>query len=97
LTNSVYRRAVELIEADIGDELVALDARAGNCFGFNDVAAAVWRQLKEPRSFDELRDELVDEYDVGREQCTSELKELLNDLVERGLVARDTNQGNAGR
>jgi hypothetical protein len=36
--NPVYRRALTLMEADIGDELVALDATAGNCFGFNQVA-----------------------------------------------------------
>ena len=33
------------MEAELGEELVALDPQAGNCFGFNEVAAWVWRRL----------------------------------------------------
>ena len=51
-----YVRAVDLLEADIGNELVALEPEAGNCFGFNEVATVVWRKLAEPKSFDELRE-----------------------------------------
>jgi hypothetical protein len=82
----VYRRAAKLLEADVDDELVALDPDAGQCFGFNNVAASVWRQLEQPRSFEQLRDALLDEYDVDEEQCTRELGELLGDLSARGLV-----------
>ncbi len=83
---TVYKRAVDLMEAELGDELVALDADAGRCFGFNDVATSVWRQLEQPKNLDQLRCALVDEYDVDPEQCTRELKELLDDLCAKGLV-----------
>jgi hypothetical protein len=74
------------MEAEIGNELVALDADAGHCFGFNEVATSVWRSLATPKSLDQLRDELLTEYDVSREQCTSELAELLGDMVAKGLL-----------
>jgi hypothetical protein len=74
------------MEAELGDELVALDPTAGECFGFNSVAASVWRELREPKSFDQLRDALLKEYDVDRERCTSELKQLLDDLCAKGLL-----------
>ena len=45
-----YQRATELLEADLGDELVALDQAQGQCFGFNGVATSVWRLLASPRS-----------------------------------------------
>ena len=51
----MYRRAIDLMEAELGDELVALDPKAGECFGFNGVATSVWRILEEPRSFEQLR------------------------------------------
>ena len=82
----MYRRAIELMEADVGGELVALDPDGGNCFGFNDVATRIWRQLAHPATFEQLRDALLAEYDVSGDQCTSELKELLDDLTDRGLV-----------
>ncbi len=82
----VYGRNIQLLEAELGDELMALDAEGGNCFGFNNVAAGVWRHLESPKSFDEIRDALLAQYDVDRERCSAELRELLGDLVEKGLV-----------
>ena len=82
----VYERAIDLMEAELGDELVALDPDAGNCFGFNNVAASVWRTLREPKSLDELRAAMIEEYDVEPAQCDEDLKELLDDLCARGLV-----------
>jgi len=81
-----YQRAVNLMEAELGDEIVALDADGGTCFGFNTVASSVWRALAEPRSFEALRDGLIAEYEVGREQCEAELAALLADLTAKGLV-----------
>ena len=88
MSKDVYCRTTELLEANIDDELVALEPRQGNCFGFNAVATSVWRNLESPKTFDQLRDQLVDEYDVSPDQCASELRELLDDLVEKGLIRR---------
>ena len=86
MTSLVYRRAIDLMEAELGDELVALDPTGGSCFGFNSVASSVWRNLEQPRRFDELRDSLLGEYEVDPAQCTRELRDLLDDLCARGLV-----------
>ena len=83
---TVYKRAIDLMEAELGDELVALDPTAGECFGFNNVAASVWRELAQPKSFEQLRDALLDEYEVQPDQCAEELGELLRDLADRGFV-----------
>ena len=82
----IYRRARDLMEADIGNELVALDPNGGNCFGFNEVATSVWRSLQQPKSFDQLRQELLEEYEVGEDQCESELRLLLEDLTAKDLI-----------
>jgi hypothetical protein len=83
---TLYKRAIELMEAELGDELVALDPKAGECFGFNSVATSVWRNLEQPRSFEQLRDALLEEYEVEPERCSDELEALLQDLTARGLV-----------
>ena len=86
MSNPVYRRAVELMEAELGEELVALDADAGSCFGFNDVATSVWRRLAKPAASTGFATPWSAEYDVSEDQCTAELRGLLDDLVERGLI-----------
>lgn len=88
MAEEIYRRGTELLEADVGGELVALDAKAGRCFGFNAVATSVWRALERPKSFAELRDELLTEYEVDAEECDRDLRELLDDLSAKGLVKK---------
>ena len=93
----VYERATQLLEADLGDELVALDAEGGNCFGFNSVATAVWRQLASPKTFAELNAVLLAEYEVGTQQCREELQLLLDSLIAKGLVRVEAGAGRSQR
>ena len=81
-----YRRSADLLEAGLGDELVALDTAKGLCFGFNSPAASVWRELAMPRTFEHLQERLIEEFDVPKNRCASELVELLEDMTQRGLV-----------
>ena len=83
---TLYKRATNLMEAEIGEELVALDPVRGECFGFNSVATSVWQKLEEPKSFEQLRDALLDEFDVGLEECNRDLRELLESLMAKGLL-----------
>ena len=85
MNEPLYERSTQLLEANLGDELVALDAEGGQCFGFNSVATYVWRQLASPKTFAELTAKLVAEYDVSTEQCSEELQELLDGLIKRRL------------
>jgi hypothetical protein len=85
------------MEAELGDELVALDPEAGECFGFNSVAASVWRQLEQPRSFEQLREALLSEYEVPSGECERELAGLLDELAAKGLVTSiDETKGTDG-
>ena len=88
LSKQMYHRAVELLEAEINDEMVALEPTQGSCFGFSEVAKVVWRKLEQPCSFEVIRDELLEEYDVGEEQCSLELRELLDTMAAAKLVER---------
>lgn len=81
-----YQRAKSLMEAELGDEIVALDADAGQCFGFNAVAASAWRLLERPLESSALQGALRDEYEVAPGQCATEVDALLQDLIAKGLV-----------
>lgn len=76
------------MEADIAEELVALDVGRDLCFGFNQQAAAVWKLLASPKSNNELVDQLIDEFDVERPDCEADVAYLLDELSRLGLVER---------
>jgi hypothetical protein len=81
-----YARSKELLEAELGEDLVGLDVDSGHCFGFNSVAADIWRLLAQPQEFEALRQALIGQYDVDAGQCETELRACLSTLESRGLV-----------
>ena len=89
-----FERAAALLEAEVGEDLLGLDAAAGACFGFNSVAADVWRLLDAPRSFDELHEALLQDYDVSSAVCAADLRELLDVMIEQGLVRSSQGERN---
>jgi PqqD family protein of HPr-rel-A system len=79
--------SAEQVSAQLDGEAVVLDLREGVYFGLNPVATRVWSLLKEaPRSVAELRQAILDEYDVEFEQCNGDLRALLEALKDHGLV-----------
>ncbi|HEY1604031.1 MAG TPA: PqqD family peptide modification chaperone [Allosphingosinicella sp.] len=81
----VLRRA-GLIEAEVDGELVALHVDNGTCYGFNATATRIWGMIEEPKRVSELRDALLEEYDVPPDVCEAELVDLLKDLEGDGLI-----------
>ena len=79
-----YERCAELLEAELGDDIVGLEISRGECFGFNSVAAEVWRRL--PASASTIRQELERDYDVDAAQCEADVQAVLDQMVEMGLV-----------
>jgi hypothetical protein len=89
MNDPLVRRRGQLIEAEVDDELIGLEVEQGTCFGFNRTATRIWALIETPKRFSELRDVLLGEYDVERETCERELRELLGQLESDGLVEMD--------
>lgn len=58
----------------------------GIYYGLNAVGARVWQLLQEPRMLDEIVQRLVAEFEVSREQCLEDVRELVSDLRRHELV-----------
>lgn len=79
--------SAEQVSAELEGEAVVLNLKDGVYFGLNPVGTRVWSLLKEaPQSLAELRQTILAEYDVGYEQCDSDLRSLLDALREHGLI-----------
>jgi hypothetical protein len=55
-------------------------------YGLNAVGASVWKLLQQRHSVRELRDAIIDEYDVEPGECERDILELLERLRGEGLV-----------
>ena len=83
----IVRRNTSLLEASVDGELVGLHVDRGTCYGFNGTATRIWALIEQPKTIAELRDTLLDEYDVDPDTCRSELSALLAELEQDGLIA----------
>ncbi|GAA4008124.1 PqqD family protein [Sphingomonas humi] len=87
---STYARSPDAMSAEVGDDVVALQATRGFAFGMEGVTAAVWQLLETPRSEDQIVAALLDDYDVDEEQCRAEIRDLLSMLETEGLIEGTT-------
>lgn len=74
------------VSSDLGEEVVILDVNAGLYYGLDAVGARVWSLLQEPRTVLEVRDVLLEEYDVEPERCERDVLDLLQQFAGEGLI-----------
>lgn len=82
----VIRRRPTVVGTDVGDLHVLLNDDL-RYLGLDPVATRVWELLAEPRTLDELVDQLTAEYEVDEETCRHDVDLLLVSFVEHELVA----------
>jgi len=82
----LYQRTGDVIEADVGGEVVLLHTRNWQYFEFDKVGATIWSLLDAPRSLDALVASLLTHFQVDGDQCRQETKAFLDQMMARGLV-----------
>jgi len=85
-TGSIVAASKEQISCELEGEAAILNLNSGIYFGLDPVGAMVWSLLVQPRRVAEIRDALLEEYDVDAEQCSRDLLQLLGELHARGLI-----------
>lgn len=78
--------ASSVVSTDLEGEAVLLDPTAGEYYGLNEVGTHIWTLLQEPMTFGEIVDALLDEYEVDRNQCEEEVRDLLDQMMEKSLL-----------
>jgi hypothetical protein len=74
------------VSSSLGEEAVILELTHGIYYGLNEVGARIWELLKKPRKAGEIRDVILDEYEVEPQAVTRDVLGLLTELADRGLI-----------
>lgn len=74
------------LTADFDGDSVVLDLRDGIYYELNAVATSVWKLIQKPVAVETILNALLEEYDVGRDQCNADLLILLDDMARRGII-----------
>ncbi len=76
----------EVLFQEVSGETVLLDLASENYFGLDEIGTRIWGLLQSGSSIGETLDTLMEEYEVERETLEKDVGELLEKLVEAGLI-----------
>jgi hypothetical protein len=74
------------VSCDLSGEAAILNLKTSVYFGLNTVGASIWKLIQEPRKVSEIRDAIVEEYDVEPGLCEADLLALLQELLDKELI-----------
>ena len=84
--NSIVVASSEQVSCPLGDESAILNLKNSVYYGVDPVGTRVWNLLKQPRKVADLRDAIVNEYEVDSDRCGRDVLELLEKMRGEGLI-----------
>jgi len=84
--DSIVSAAPDQLSCALADESAILNLKSSVYYGLDPVGTRVWNLLRQAISVAELRDKLMEEYDVEADQCERDLLNLLETMRNEGLI-----------
>jgi Coenzyme PQQ synthesis protein D (PqqD) len=76
----------DILISQVGGESVILNLKSEHYFGLDGMGTEMWAAMTNSESIQTAYDKLLNEYEVEPEQLRRDLQDLLEKLVEHGLV-----------
>lgn len=81
-----YQLSPKVLSQEIDGESILLDMGSENYFGLNEVGSTVIEKLKDTATLENLVSCLLETYEVERQQLEEDTMELLQQLLDAGLI-----------
>lgn len=85
-TKFLKRKEDIFIMSPVGDEIVLMNIETGKYLGINRVGTEVWNLLEQPKTFNQLLEEILNEFEVTKQQAEDEVKIFLSQLDNYNLI-----------
>ena len=87
----VFIKREEIVSREIAGETILVPIKGKladmqRIFAVDDVAEYIWRQLDGEREVEDIRDGVMDLYDISREQAEGDISEFIDELLEAELI-----------
>ena len=77
----------QVMARTVGDETVILDLASGTYFGLDPVGARIWGLMGESKTLAEICGQMLEEYEVSREELERDTLKLAQELAAQGLIS----------
>lgn len=76
----------DVLFQEVSGEIVLLDLASESYFGLDEIGARIWTLLNEEKAVGQIVEVLLDEYEVDRARLEADVNDLLENLLEAGLI-----------
>lgn len=84
--DSMVVASKDQLSCDLLQEAAILNLKNGVYYGLNSVGAHIWNLIQEPKAVSEIRDSVVEQYEVEADRCEQDLLALLQELANNDLI-----------
>ena len=81
-----YRAIAEALVATLSDGAVLLNLQTKRYFSLNETGTRIWEMVQQTADEDSIVATLLTEYDVEEPMARSEVKRILDELIEAQLI-----------
>lgn len=83
-----YARNKQIIDGELDNNQVMMHLEKGKYYGLNPVGKRIWDLIEQPKSFREITETLMEEFDVSKEQCESEVRAFLDKALQNEIIIK---------
>jgi len=83
---TMLQRKPGMLFNEIDGEVVMLSIENSEYYGMDKVGSRIWQLLEKPMLFKELVSKLMDEYEVGEEQCRIDTLGFVRKMTDKKLL-----------
>lgn len=78
--------AKDQVSCNLAGETVILNFKSGVYYGLDPVGTFIWNLVQNPKTLEDVREALLNEYQVEPDRCERDLLILIEDLAAAGLI-----------
>jgi hypothetical protein len=79
-------RSESFVFNEIEGEIVMMNIETGAYASLNETGKSIWELLETPKTFEELIESLMEEYDVTEEQCKISVSSFLDKMKHANAI-----------
>jgi hypothetical protein len=83
---SIIAAKKEIVAADMDGDTVMMSVAAGKYYNLGTTGGMIWKMLESPVFVAAVITKLLEQYEVTREQCETEVLSFLNEVKKEGLL-----------
>ena len=86
MTNKTYTISSSIMLQVIDDEAMLMDMNTQKFYELNKGAVVLWKIMKEHSTFDAVINEMLECYEVSKEQVEKDLNVFIEYLISQGIL-----------